>query len=343
MITCSKCYRKSVPSSAPALGKFLTAPITGLVAPLVAAGVRALGPADGPPAGRRDGDWIDVANFDRAIVGQSADRLRQEWRAIADSVADARLLLGERTRAHAIGAGTQQRVDEAQRHLDRVTGIREGFLGSFAVPRERAVRDLDAGHVPPIRGSRDDPGPFGWVAPALTDFRSLMAEIRRPAQDIVGRLAADRDRRLAEIDARRAGAAAAADQRAAFAGVLGPAALAPAGGPGAIAARAAAARAIGWGAGVGPIAVAGIPPTTERPRPEHVEMGIALRREFDPREELETYRRGLDAVRTHRPSPSGSGWSTATPSSAPLSRRHSGYTPRPRTHSSAAGCGSWPA
>lgn len=270
---------------------------------------RAVGPVP-PPAGRRDGDPIDPWALGPARPGMTADRVRAEWATLNRLVA---YLDAEVTRLRPLAAGADPQRSPIPDHLRRLEEqqavahrLRWQFQGGHVGDPLEVQRQLDLGNVPPIRGGFGDPARGPVTREAL--FGAAVggpAALFEPRERTFGESAVGIIRDLRETlkeDARRRREereSAESRELARFA-ALGPIAALPPFVPDARAVAAAQNRAAAWAGGVGPLAVAGIPDRTPEPRPEAMQLGIDLRRQYDPRQELADYRRDLDAVRLHQ-------------------------------------------
>lgn len=257
----------------------------------------------GQPPGRREGDPIRAFDIAPPRPGMTADRIKAEWSELNNLV---RYLESEVARLRPLAAGADPQRSPIPDHVRRLEQqlqdahrSRFGFQSGFVGDPIETQRHLDAGRIPAIRGGWGDPGD----APQPSVFERVNRTIDGLREDL---RAGARQRR----EAREQGEFR---ELARFAG-LGPIAALP---PAVQDARALAVsqnRAAAWAGGVGgPLAaVAGVPDRTPEPRPEAMQLGIELRRAFDPRQELTDYRRDLDAVRLHR---------LAGPDSGPIADR----------------------
>ncbi|MFO0799192.1 MAG: tape measure protein [Gemmataceae bacterium] len=261
--------------------------------------------------GRNPGDALNRFAIEPPVFGMDAARVREEWPAMALAASELQLQINREQRDVDAGRLRPFFLEQTQGRLADVRRRQDAYAAAFEGDPADVRRHLAGGNVPQIRRG---PAPPPDV---LTDLERDLARLRTNVFEPLTRLDIKKfrddwnarlDARLSEVDRREAAAAMAGDRSAAFAAGIGPASAVPLVPPDARVLVSEANRRAAWGALVGPMAAVGsVPDRLEPPRPEAMELGVRLRREYDPRVELEAFKRDLDGVRLHMLAGPGSG------------------------------------
>ncbi|MBN9521953.1 hypothetical protein J0H58_26135 [bacterium] len=227
-----------------------------------------------PPPNRQAGEPINRFNIPPPEVGMNPDRAKAEWAAFRGTIREMETALAAARPALA-ALGDQATVREWERQLDLVRRQQQAFRAGFEGDPADVERRLNAGEVPPIRGA----APVGqsWAQQAVAAVATIREEVKRTFRE-------SRD--------------LAVNRAAALAAIAGPAAMfRPPVGPGSPGPMPEESphRSTLTGA-VGPAGMFRL----ADPRQEIAELGISIRREYDPRPELELYRRQLDELRSRQ-------------------------------------------
>ncbi len=263
-------------------------------------------PPPGPPPGRRDSDPAQYGQFGLPVPGMSPDRVFREYAALTAEIRAAEQAVKRaEDNPFRVGGEGRRQLNDAEARLASARRSIAAYEGGFVRHPERPTGDLlRAGMIPPIKGAPGDPdlppvrlsdrdgalsaalGPAGLFPGQAKTFAQTAREAVEEMRQTM--LAASRQRR----EAQAATVEAAANRAAALYAGIGPASLFRV--PADVDAQdRQAARVAALGS------AAALPPLSP-PRQEIADLGLHLRREYDPRPELELYRRQLDELKARQ-------------------------------------------